>query len=88
MNKQDTTLRHGTPPSRRRDVAAEVRLVREEAVQRYGETDLLVAALRDHIRDLQSERDRLRAELDSMRQASSLASADWFWRGTRGPRDD
>ena len=87
MSKQPTAPRHGLPPSRRHDVAAEVRLVREEAERRYNETDLLVAVLRDHVRDLQAERDRLRMELEAMRQARSLQSADWLWRGTKGLRE-
>ena len=87
MNKQDSAPRHGLPPSRRHDVAAEVRLVREEAERRYTETDLLVAVLRDHVRDLQAERDRLRMELDAMREARRLQLADWLWRGTKGPRE-
>lgn len=87
MSKPDTSARHDAPPSRRRELSAEVRIVREEAARRYTETDLLVAALREHVRDLQAERDRLRAELEAAREAAALADADWFWRGTRGPRD-
>jgi hypothetical protein len=67
-------------------MAAEVRLVREEAERRYNETDLLVAALRDHVRDLQAERDRLRLELEALRDTERLKSAGWLWRGTKGPR--
>ena len=86
MSKHEAAPKHGLAPSRRHEMAAEVRLVREEAERRYNETDLLVAALRDHVRDLQAERDRLRLELEALRDAERLKSAGWFWRGTRGPR--
>ncbi len=86
MSKHQTAPRHGFAPSRRHEIAAEVRLVREEAERRYNETDLLVAALRDHVRDLQAERDRLRLELEAFREADRLKAASWLWRGTKGPR--
>lgn len=69
-------------PSRRR-ATLEVRQLRAEAQARYGEVDLLVAALRDHIRDLQAERDALRAELARAAEASRLDASRWLWRGTR-----
>lgn len=79
-------MQHGLAPSKRHEIAAEVRLVREEAERRYNETDLLVAALRDHIRDLRVERDRLRAQVDAARETERLHEASWLWRGTKGPR--
>jgi hypothetical protein len=49
-----------------------------------SEVDLLVAALQDHIRDLQAERDWLRAELARLRSAQQLAAAGWLQRGFKG----
>lgn len=86
MSKHEAAPRHGLAPSKRHEVAAELRVVREEAQRRYHETDLLVAALRDHVHDLQAERDRLRSELEALRNAERLTSANWLWRGTKGPR--
>jgi len=68
------------------ELAAEIRLVREQAATRVTEVDLLVAALRDHIRDLQSERDYLRAELAKANEARALANASWLQRGQKGNR--
>ena len=77
---------HGLAPSRRREVAAEIRAVRQEAQSRYSEVDLLVAALREHIADLRAERDRLLAQVAAMQESGRLESAGWMWRGTKGPR--
>ena len=68
------------------DLAGEARRLREDAQDRYGEVDLLVAALRDHVRDLQVERDRLRAELESVKGQAQLESATWMWRGMKPGR--
>lgn len=68
------------------DLAGEARRLREDAQARYGEVDLLVAALRDHVRDLQIERDRLRAELESVKGQAQLESATWMWRGMKPGR--
>jgi hypothetical protein len=76
-----------TLPARSGDIAAEIRLVREQAVARVSEVDLLVAALRDHIRDLQAERDWLRAELARSNEARALSGAVWLHRGQKGNRD-
>ena len=67
-------------------LADDARRLREEAQRRYGEVDLLVAALRDHVRDLQMERDRLRAELERLSTQSRLNSSDWMWRGMKPAR--
>jgi hypothetical protein len=68
------------------DAAVEVRRMREEARSRYGEVDLLVAALRDHVRDLRAERDALRAELAARDEAVRRDGAAWLWRGSKGVR--
>ena len=68
------------------DIATETRLVRERAVARVSEVDLLVAALRDHIKDLQAERDWLRAELAKANDARALAGATWMHRGQKHNR--
>ena len=64
------------------DIATEIRLVREQAVARVSEVDLLVAALRDHIRDLRAERDYLRAELVKA-NARTIADATRLLRGQK-----
>lgn len=68
------------------DIATEIRLVREQAVARVSEVDLLVAALRDHIKDLQAERDWLRAELARAQEAHALSGAAWLHRGQKSNR--
>lgn len=68
------------------DLAAEIRLVREQAAARVTEVDLLVAALRDHITDLQAERDFLRAELARAHEAVRIANASWMQRGQKANR--
>ncbi len=68
------------------EIATEIRLVRERAVARVTEMDLLVAALRDHIKDLQEERDWLRAEVARTNQARDLAGATWLHRGQKPVR--
>ena len=74
-------------PARPREaLAAEIRLVREEAASRVTEVDLLVAAMRDHIRDLQAERDWLRAELARSNEARALMGATWLHRGQKANR--
>ena len=68
------------------EIATEIRLVREHAIARVSEVDLLVAALRDHIKDLQAERDWLRAELAKANEARALAGAMWLHRGQKNNR--
>lgn len=68
------------------DLSAELDAVRREAVARVTEMDLLVAALRDHIRDLQRERDALRGELARIRRQRLLEAAGWLPRGLRPQR--
>lgn len=72
------------PPHARSEAATEIRRLRSEARARVSEVDLLVAALQDHIRDLQAERDWLRAELARLRSAQELAGAGWLQRGFKG----
>lgn len=66
------------------DVGAEIRRLRAEASVRVSEVDLLVAALRDHVRDLQRERDWLRGELEESRSRHALSEASWLHRGLKG----
>lgn len=72
--------------SERATLAEELRRLREDARSRTSEVDLLVAALKDHIRDLQAERDQLRADLTRTNEARRLESAEWLHRGLKGPR--
>lgn len=74
------------------DAVREVARLRQAAAARYSEVDLLVAALREHIADLRSERNRLRAEVDALRSrvqalddTASRHGAAWMWRGQKGP---
>ncbi len=62
--------------------------VRGESVvgRAFNESDLLVAALRDHIRDLQLERELLRAEVDDLRQRVIHAEATSIWGRMKPPR--
>ena len=71
----------------REALADEVRRLREDARSRTLEVDLLTAALKDHIRDLQAERDHLRAELSRANEQRRLSTSEWFHRGMKGPRD-
>ncbi len=74
-------------PSREHgEIATEIRLVRERAVARVTEMDLLVAALRDHIKDLREERDWLRTELARSNEARNLSGATWLHRGQKSNR--
>lgn len=76
-----------TATARPRDsIAAEIRLVREHAISRVSEVDLLVAAMREHIRDLQAERDWLRTELARSNEARALMGAAWLHRGQKANR--
>lgn len=70
----------------RRVLALEARVLREEAQARYTEVDLLVAALRDHIKDLRFERDRLLTEVAHLRDDARRNSAAWLWRGAKENR--
>lgn len=58
--------------------------LRQAAERWYQESDLLIAALREHIHDLRIERDRLLQENDQLR--SWLASNDLNVRGFRPQR--
>lgn len=70
----------------RQVLALEARMLREEAQARYSEVDLLVAALRDHIKDLRQERDRLLSEVARLRDGARRHSAAWLLRGSKGNR--
>jgi hypothetical protein len=73
-------------PVPRDEAVVELRRLRSDAAARYTEVDLLVTALKEHIRDLRRERDSLRAELEVERADRELASAGWLWRGSKGTR--
>ncbi|MFN0094229.1 MAG: hypothetical protein ACKVVT_05550 [Dehalococcoidia bacterium] len=60
--------------------------MREFATRRYTEVDLLVVAMRDHIADLQIERDRLLSEVARLRDDSRRERASWLARGTKPNR--
>lgn len=73
------------PGKPRPDFAAEVQQAREDAIARYTEVDLLVAALREHVADLRLERDRLveenqrlNAELEALRAREAAAGVRWL----------
>jgi hypothetical protein len=70
-------------PSQRYTTALEVRRLRGDAQSRYTEVDLLVAALREHVRDLRAERDALRAQLVRAAEERRLESSSWLWRGMK-----
>jgi len=81
------------PADIRERLSREVQAVRAGALARYTEVDLLVAALREHIRDLRSERDYLRDELARVQrrleiaeEAARRANTSWMWRGIKPPR--
>jgi len=67
-------------------LAMEARMLRDEARARYGEVDLLVAALRDHIKDLRVERDRLLSEVARLRDDARRTGSLWFSRGAKANR--
>ncbi len=81
------------PEEVREQLARELREVRSEAVAGYTEVDLLVAAMKEHIADLRSERDTLRRHvsqlqdsLDAVSEERRRISAQWMWRGIKPPR--
>ena len=82
------------PSEVRERLARELREVRSQAVAGYTEVDLLIAAMKEHIEDLRSERDTLRqhvnqlqASLDAVSEERRRVSAQWMWRGTKPLRD-
>ncbi len=69
------------------DLRTEIARLRTEARARVTEADLLVAALRDHIKDLRQERDWMLAELQAMREERRIERATLFIaRGSKGQR--
>lgn len=74
------------PRDHRRDVAAEAGKLREAALARVTEVDLLVAALQDHVRDLQIERDRLLSQVSQLRDEVRRERAGWLQRGMKANR--
>ncbi len=84
MSSTAIPTRAVAPSQRRHEASLEVRRLREEATARYSEVDLLVVALRDHIRDLRAERDALRAQLQAAAEEARRGQATWLWRGSKG----
>ena len=82
-----TSLAITSPQLATIELADEARQLRRDAVRGYREVDLLVAALRDHVRDLQQERDQLRAELARVHAEANLGAAEWMWRGMKAARE-
>lgn len=68
------------------EAAVELRRLRAAAESRYSETSLLIAALREHIRDLRIERDRLLREIAHWEERNRLDHSPWLWRGSKAPR--
>lgn len=60
--------------------------LRADGTARYAEVDLLVAALRDHICDLQAERDALLRQVSQLRDEARRERAHWLGRGLKPPR--
>lgn len=67
-------------------LVADVQQLRRDAEARHTEVDLLVATLRDHVRDLRIERERLRAEIARLRDDARRESSHWLWRGAKPNR--
>ena len=79
------------PDDVRERVSQELEELRGDAAARYTEVDLLVAAFREHIDDLRSERDFLRDEvarlstrIDSLEHSTPAPA--WLLRGVKPPR--
>ncbi len=75
MAEQPFSLPVATPPPTR--YMGQGRAMQHGQVRM--ETDLLVAALQDHVRDLQSERATLRNEVDRLRADLAHADAVSVW---------
>jgi cell division protein FtsB len=78
------------PAEVREQLARELREVRSKAVAGYTEVDLLIAAMKEHIADLRSERDTLRRQVSQLQDSLAAVSeerrrvtAQWMWRGTK-----
>ena len=86
MNAPTSRALTPSPPGRA-GIALEAARLRAEAELRYGEADLLVAALRDHIRDLRHERDLLLSEVARLRDDARRTRSPWLERGMKGNRE-
>lgn len=75
-------------PARQQESALilDIRKLRADAERAYSETDLVVAALRDNLRDLRIERDRLERELLRLRDELRRTNTPWLLRGTKSNR--
>lgn len=87
MAEQPFSLRVAAPPTQHR-LASQNRAVQHGQVR--TEADLLVAALQDHVRDLQRERAMLRNDVERLRAELAHADAVSVWgrmKPVRGARD-
>jgi len=79
-----------TQPARTRDegpaIIHDIRRLRQDARRSYAEVDLVIAALRDNLRDLRIERDRLEREVARLRDDIRRTNTPWLARGTKPNR--
>lgn len=64
----------------------DIRRLRQDARRSYAEVDLVIAALRDNLRDLRIERDRLEREVERLRDDLRRTNTPWLARGTKPNR--
>lgn len=67
-------------------VIHDIRRLRRDAERSYAEVDLVIAALRDNLRDLRIERDRLEREVARLQDDIRRATTPWLGRGTKPNR--
>lgn len=83
MARRTTAVTRVAPPWAQDDVGAELEALRAAVRARYSEADLVVAALKEHVRDLQLERKRLATELADLRETRRREQTAWLWRGAK-----
>lgn len=67
-------------------VVHDIRRLRRDAERSYAEVDLVIAALRDNLRDLRIERDRLEREVARLQDDIRRATTPWLGRGAKPNR--